>query len=33
MIRAALALFAVLHFADRILAGAVQCASSGSCPW
>ena len=25
--------WAALHLADRILAGVLQCASAGSCPW
>ncbi|WP_298165355.1 hypothetical protein [Novosphingobium sp.] len=29
----ALLLFTVLHFAERIIAGVVQCPSLGACPW
>ena len=29
----ALCFFTVLHFAERIIAGLVQCPSLGACPW
>lgn len=29
----ALCLFTVLHVAERIIAGVVQCPSLGVCPW